>query len=437
MPTPFGPIPSARQLAWHARPFYGFVHFGVNTFTDLEWGRGSEPPSIFAPTALDCRQWARTAREAGMGGLVLTAKHHDGFCLWPSRWTEHSVKHSPWRNGRGDVVREFVEACAAEGIKAGLYCSPWDRNHAEYGRPAYLEYYLRQLEELMTGYGELFEVWFDGANGGDGWYGGANETRQIDRKAYYDFPRLWAKVREWQPNAVIFSDGGPDIRWIGNEKGTAPDPCWATLCKDRVTVGAADTAYLANGDEQGTDWVPAEVDVSIRKGWFHHANEAPHSLDRLLSIWFRSVGLGNGLHLNVPPDRRGLFADADVVRLRELRACLDTNFAKDLAAGCSVSTTPDGARTVEFPRPVRVNCLWLEEAIEFGQRVAAFAVDVRADGAWRTVAEAGTIGARRVLPFPATRADAVRVRVTRALSEPIVKRVALFHAAQLPDATKG
>ena len=227
-------LPSARQLAWHEKPFYGFVHLSPNTFTGLEWGYGDEDPAIFAPTALDCRQWARVAREAGMARLILTAKHHDGFCLWPTKWTEHCVRNSPWREGRGDVVHEFVDACAAEGIEAGLYLSPWDRNRADYGTPAYRDYYLRQLEELFTRYGPLAEVWFDGANGGDGYYGGAREKRAIDQKSYYPWAEILAARDRWQPQAVLFGNfGGADLRWIGNEAGKPPTRAGA----DSTTAG--------------------------------------------------------------------------------------------------------------------------------------------------------------------------------------------------------
>src|SRR5512138_2605475 len=228
-PAPIGALPSPRQLAWQEQPFYGFVHFTVNTFTDREWGNGDEPPDVFAPTAFDARQWARVARQAGMAGLILTAKHHDGFCLWPSRLTDHSVRSSRWQGGKGDVVGALAEACRAEGLRLGLYLSPWDRHHPEYGRPAYLEYYRGQLRELLTSYGPLFEVWFDGANGGDGYYGGARETRRIDNATYYEWPRTWELVRQLQPRAVMFSDGGPDVRWVGNEQGMGFESTWMAL----------------------------------------------------------------------------------------------------------------------------------------------------------------------------------------------------------------
>ena len=286
-PAPVGAVPSPRQLAWQELGYYGFLHFTVNTFTDREWGLGDESPKVFAPTALDARQWARVAREAGMTGLILTAKHHDGFCLWPSRYTDHSVKASPWRGGRGDVVGELAEACHAEGLKLGLYLSPWDRNHVEYGRPAYLDYFRRQLRELLTQYGPLFEVWFDGANGGDGYYGGAREKRQIDGATYYGWPATWGLVRELQPNAVMFSDAGPDVRWVGNENGLGFETAWMPIDLARIYPGSPDYMPLAGGRPDGADWAPPEVDVSIRPGWFYHPSEDDKvkTVDELIEIY--------------------------------------------------------------------------------------------------------------------------------------------------------
>ena len=267
-PAPYGPVPSARQLRWHGLEIYGFLHFTVNTFTDKEWGYGDESPAIFDPTGFDADQIAGAAEAAGLKGLILTAKHHDGFCLWPSKLTEHSVRNSPWRGGKGDVVREIADACRRHGLLFGVYLSPWDRNHPEYGRPAYLDYYRGQLRELMTAYGPLFEVWFDGANGGDGYYGGAREKRTIDRRTYYDWENTRQVVRDLQNDAVMFSDAGPDVRWVGNEKGIAGDPSWATLDRGDFAPGEADEARLNRGDRPGTHWLPAECDVSIRPGWF-------------------------------------------------------------------------------------------------------------------------------------------------------------------------
>jgi len=456
-PATHGPVPSARQLRWHAMEYYGFVHFTVNTFTDKEWGYGDESPGIFNPAQLNPRQWAHAARDAGMKGLILTAKHHDGFCLWPSKYTEHSVKNSPWKEGRGDVVREFADACREYGLAVGFYLSPWDRNHAKYGRPEYVQYYRDQLKELLTNYGEVFEVWHDGANGGDGYYSGAREHRTIDRKTYYGFPEIWAMVRKLQPGAVIFSDAGPDIRWIGNERGVAPETCWARINPEGIFPGMADPKRLATGNPDGSVWRPGEVDVSIRKGWFYHENQEPKSLAHLLDIYYNSVGHGCCLLLNVPPDRRGLFHEKDVARLKELRAVLDRTFKNDLARGCPVSAsnvrggserfaganltdgdrdtywaTDDDAReatvTIDLGKPVPLNRLRLQEHIPLGQRIAAFAVDARVEGKWREIAKGTTIGPRRLLRFPTVTADRLRLRITRSLACPTLSTVEAYLA---------
>ena len=349
-PAPVGALPSARQLAWHEQPYYGFVHFTVNTFTDREWGTGDETPDVFAPSAFDARQWARAAREAGMAGLILTAKHHDGFCLWPSRYTDHSVRSSRWQDGRGDVVGALAEACRAEGLKLGLYLSPWDRHHAAYGRPGYLDYYRAQLRELLTQYGPLFEVWFDGANGGDGYYGGAREARRIDAASYYEWAQTWGLVRELQPQAVIFSDAGPDVRWVGNEKGVGFETTWMGLDRRGAHPGMADYAPRAPGSPDAADWVPPEVDVSIRPGWFYHAAEDARvkSVAALVEIYYSSVGRSGSLLLNVPPDRRGLFHETDVARLAGLRRWLDATFASDLARGASARSAGVRGGAPEF-----------------------------------------------------------------------------------------
>src|SRR5215831_98768 len=324
-PAPYGPTPSARQLRWHELEFYSFVHFTVNTFTDKEWGYGDEDPAIFNPTDFDARQIVRVAKEAGMKGLILTAKHHDGFCLWPSKFTEHSVKNSPWKNGHGDVVKEISEACRRHGLKFGVYLSPWDRNRADYGTPSYITYYRNQIRELLTGYGPIFEIWFDGANGGDGFYGGAKEKRVIDRKTFYHWPETWQLVRGLQPGTCIWSDAGPDARWVGNESGVAGQTCWATLNRADFAPGQADSKRLSSGDRPGTDWVPAECDVSIRPGWFYHSkdDDKVRSPQNLLELYFKSVGRGASLLLNVPPDRRGQIHENDVQALREFRKLLN------------------------------------------------------------------------------------------------------------------
>lgn len=459
-PDPFGVVPTERQLAWHELEFYGFLHFTVNTFTGREWGYGDESPELFNPARLDASQWTRVARDVGMKGLILTAKHHDGFCLWPSRYTEHSVRNSPWRNGQGDVLRELSEACAAAGLKMGVYLSPWDRNHAEYGTAAYVDVYRNQLRELLTQYGEIFEVWHDGANGGDGYYGGARETRHIDKRTYYGWPETWQLVRELQPNAVIFSDAGPDIRWIGNESGIAPDPCWARINPEGIIPGEADVRVLAQGHPDGEVWRPAEVDVSIRKGWFYHPEEEPKSLPHLLDIYYQSVGNGCCLLLNLTPDRDGLIPDQDVRRLQEFRAALDATFALDLAAerpasasnhrgpGFEPNRLTDGDRdtywaadddvrqatvTVDLPPGTRFNRVRVQEQIALGQRIAAFAVEARGPDGWQEVSAGQTIGARRILRFPDVEADAVRLIIREALACPTLSTFEVYHATTEPD----
>jgi alpha-L-fucosidase len=462
-PAPVLPIPSERQLRWHAREFYGFVHFTVNTFTDREWGTGDERPSLFAPTALDARQWARVARDAGMKGLILTAKHHDGFCLWPSALTNHSVKRSPWRQGRGDVVGELARACREHGLEFGVYLSPWDRSHAEYGRPAYLTYYRQQLRELLTRYGPVFEVWFDGANGGEGYYGGARERRTIDNATYYDWPATWDLVRQLQPGAVMFSDAGPDVRWVGNEAGLAFETTWYGL--DRRATYPGDPAYasqFAMGRIDAAEWVPPEVDVSIRPGWFHHEaeNGSVKSVGELLEIYYASVGRGANLLLNVPPDRRGLFHEIDVQRLRELGRRLNATFGTDLArpavatASSTRGTSPrfaasmvndgdpstywatdDGQTTgsveLTLPAPATFDRVVLQEAIALGQRVRQWRVEAEIDGSWTRAGEGTSIGHKRILRCSRVTARRVRVTIVSARACPTLATVGIYDSGGL------
>lgn len=457
-PKPYGPIPSARQLRWHEMEFYGFIHFTVNTFTDKEWGYGDESPSLFNPTDFDADQIVRTAAAAGMKGLILTAKHHDGFCLWPTKYSEHSVKNSPWRNGRGDVVREISAACRKYGLKFGIYLSPWDRNHKDYGRPEYLTYYRNQLRELLTSYGPVFEIFFDGANGGDGYYGGARETRKIDADAYYDWPTTWNLVRTVQPYACLFSDAGPDVRWVGNERGVAGDPSWSTLNKDDFAPGRADVARLNHGDRHGSDWVPAECDVSIRPGWFYHASEdgKVKSAAALVDLFYTSVGRGGSLLLNLAPDRRGQIPEPDVNSLREFRRLLDATFATDYAQAARVSasntrgngdrrfsprnvidrrrdtywTTDDQIKTpeliIDLGREQTFNVVRLREYLPLGQRVEAFALDVWEDNGWQEFARGTSIGNCKLVRGKPVTTTKVRLRITQAPVCPAISELALF-----------
>ncbi len=458
-PAPFGPVPSEGQLRWHEMEYYGFLHFTVNTFTDREWGLGSESETVFNPTQLNARQWARVARDAGMKGLIITAKHHDGFCLWPSAYTEHSVKKSPWKDGHGDVVGELAAACREYGLRMGVYLSPWDRNSAVYGTPEYLVYYRNQLRELLTRYGDIFEVWYDGANGGDGYYGGANETRRIDGKTYYRWPEVHKIVRELQPMAVMFSDAGPDVRWVGNERGFGSETNYATLKRDELYPGTPRSRELPQGHRDGNYWVPAEADVSIRPGWFYHASEDNRvkSLDDLLEIYYASVGRGCNLLLNVPPDRRGLIHETDVARLMELRKVLALTFDEDLARGKPVQASnvrggdgrfgadklTDGDRntywatddevreaevTVDLGKPTLFNRARLQEYVQLGQRIEGFVLEARVEGAWKKVAEGTTIGPRRILRFEGVAADRVRLRITSSRACPVLSTLELYLA---------
>jgi alpha-L-fucosidase len=456
-PAPVGAVPSARLLAWHDLQFYGFVHFTVNTFTDKEWGYGDEAERVFNPTAFDARQFARVAREAGMKGLIVTAKHHDGFCLWPSRYTDHSVKRSPWKNGQGDVVGDLARACREFGLKFGVYLSPWDRNHPEYGRPGYLTYYRNQLRELLTSYGPVFEVWFDGANGGDGYYGGARETRRIDRTTYYDWPTTWQLVRQLQPQAVMFSDAGPDVRWVGNERGVAFETSWYPIDRQGVWPGDPDYPKRAAGTPDGADWVPPEVDVSIRPGWFYHQAEDAKvkSVEKLVEIYEQSVGRGANLLLNIPPDRRGLIPDVDAAHLREFAAVIAATYKTDLARQARASAkdvrgkarrfdaanlndndpktywaTSDGVTTASvelaWPAPVRFDRMALREYIALGQRVEAWTIEAEVDGAWTRLASGTTMGVQRIARWAPVTSRRVRLAITRARACPTIAGVGVY-----------
>ena len=406
------PGPSPSQLSWQRDEVALFLHFGVNTFTDREWGDGHEDPSIFAPTALDARQWARAAKDAGAHALILTAKHHDGFCLWPTATTNHSVAASPWRSGKGDVVREFVDACHAEGLKAGLYLSPWDRNNPAYGDSLrYNDLYSAQLTELLTRYGPISEVWFDGANGE-----GPNGKRQV-----YDWPRFFGLVRRLQPAAVMFSDAGPDARWCGNENGTAGDPNWSTVIPDLVTFpgqsGPVITEALQHGDRNGSVWRPAEVDVSIRPGWFYHPaeDERVRTVENLVDLYFSSVGRNGKLLLNVPPTRAGLLHSIDVGRLASFRARLASRFEEDFAGGASRTPFVMGGRSsgveLDLGRPVNVALARLEEDITRGQTIARYTLYGAAGSDWRVLSSGSTIGYTKLDRFSSTMVRRVRLAV--------------------------
>ena len=425
------PRPTPAQLAWQQDELALFVHFGMNTFTDREWGDGREDPAIFAPARLDARQWARAARAGGFRAMILTAKHHDGFCLWPTRTTRHGVAGSPWRGGQGDLVREFVDACRAEGLRPGLYLSPWDRNNPAYGdSPRYNDLYCDQLTELLTNYGPLAEVWFDGANGE-----GPNGKKQV-----YDWPRVWALVRQRQPGAVMFSDAGPDARWCGNEQGSAGDPNWSTMDPAAVSYpgvsGPGVIEALQHGNPAGAVWRPAEVDTSIRPGWFHHPAEDARvtSVDRLADIYLGSVGRNAKLLLNVPPTREGVLHDHDVARLADFHDRRRALFAEDLAAGRRVDWTRDGDRRavahLDLGRPVTAGMIRLEEPIANGQAIARYVVEGSDAAGWRVLSRGTTIGYARLDRLaPGAPVRRVRVTIEEAVAAPDPIAIELFATA--------
>ncbi len=450
-------IPSTEQITYQQMEFIGFIHFSINTFTDKEWGYGDEDPALFNPTELDAEQWVLTAKAAGMRQLILTAKHHDGFCLWPSRYTEHSIRNSPYKGGQGDIVREFTDACRKHGLRVGLYLSPWDRNHPDYGKPEYITYYRDQLRELLTEYGGINELWFDGANGGSGYYGGANEERWIEKKSYYDWEETIRLVKHLQPAILIFSDAGPDIRWVGNENGHAGDTFWSTIDRDRLGIGFSDQDYLNTGDPDGSHWITGECDVSIRPGWFYHASEDSlvKTPQQLMEIYEKSVGRNGVLLLNIPPDKRGLFHENDVKALKEFGAIIERAFENNYAlnAGCTADNTrmdcskfspgnitdgnpesywatDDGIAsatiTIDLGKETTFDRVLIQEPIRFGQRISRFQVLVLENEDWKILYEGTTIGYKRLIRFDAVTATMLRLKILDATYAPAISDLAVY-----------
>ena len=434
---PYGAVPTQQQLAWQDMDMYAFIHYSLNTYTDQEWGFGNEDPALFNPSDLDCRQWARVCKQAGMKGIIFTAKHHCGFCMWPSAYTEYSVKNAPWKDGKGDVVRELADACREEGLKFAVYLSPWDRNYAEYGRPEYITYFRNQLRELLTNYGDIFEVWFDGANGGDGWYGGANETRRIE-KTYYEWPETYRLIRELQPDCVIWGDNAnrADLRWVGTEAGNVGETNWSTMPSE----GQAGYAMLHYGVEDGDVWCPGETNTSIRPGWFYHETENAHvkSLSKLMDTYYKSVGRNSTLLLNFPVAPNGRIHPTDSLRGIAFKNMIDEAFKTNLVDKARVShkglTT-----TISFRRPTNFNRFVAEEDIALGQRVKKFTLEALVDGAWLPLtdelAEDGdgltTIGHRRIICFPTVKASKLRFTIVDTKAEPVIKKIGLYLAPVL------
>lgn len=459
-PEPVGPIPTANQLRWQQMEFYAFVHFSLNTYTDQSWGFGNEDVNLFNPKQLDCRQWARTCKEAGMKGIIITAKHHCGFCLWPSKYTAYSVKNSPWKNGHGDVVKEMAEACKEYGLKLGIYLSPWDRNSADYGKPEYITYFRNQLTELLTNYGPIFEIWFDGANGGSGYYGGANETRTIDRTTYYDWKNTYALIHKLQPDCVIWNDGGDrgDLRWVGTESGYVGETNWSLL----NATGEVPYNMLHYGLENGNAWVAAEVNTSIRPEWFYHPGEDGRvkTLPQLMETYYHSVGRNASLLLNFPIMPNGLINERDEKAAIALGKAVKAAFAVDLAKlkrstatnvrgggekfAAGKATDDDNntywatnnpiktaSLTIDLGKPVSFNRFLVQEYIPLGQRVKAFTVEALVDGRWKEVAKATTIGYKRILTFPGVKATKVRLNITDSKACLAISNIGVYNAPQI------
>lgn len=423
------PRPAPRQVAWQRLETTAFLHFTVNTFTDKEWGDGTEKPVIFNPTKLDARQWIRTLRDAGFKLAIITAKHHDGFCLWPSKLTEHSVKNSPYKNGKGDVVREVADACREFGLKFGVYLSPWDRHEARYGTAAYNDYYKAQLRELLTNYGPVAEVWFDGAKG------------ENAKDMTYDFAGYWALVRQLQPQAVMFSDVGPDVRWVGNEAGNAGETCWSTINTEGMAPGVADPKYLNRGDPTGKLWIPAETDVSIRPGWFYHPAEDANvrSAQNLVDLYYQSVGRNSLLLLNVPPNREGLLSEPDVASLKAFRGILNETFQTNLVAKNPVlrDGKPATFRALQLNQPLTIDLngeqtfdrVMIQENIADGQHIASGRVEYWNGTDWQLIQTFTTVGYKRLLRFPAVRSNRIRLTITNVNSVALVSEVGVYKAS--------
>ncbi|MDR1090531.1 MAG: alpha-L-fucosidase [Prevotella sp.] len=460
---PYGVLPTKYQVNWQKMEYYMFIHFGPNTFTNVEWGDGKENPEVFNPTGIDCRQWAATAKAAGMKGIIITAKHHDGFCLWPSKYSTHTVRESLWKDGKGDLLRELSDACREYGLKFGVYLSPWDQNHPDYGTPQYNQIFANTLNEVLSSYGEVFEQWFDGANG-EGHDG---------KKQVYNWDLFHETVYRNQPQAIIFSDVGPGCRWMGNERGVAGKTNWSTLNITGFSPGrdAPPTEILNTGEQGGEAWVPAETDVSIRPGWFYSpdTDDKVKSVEKLMDIYYTSIGRNSNLLLNVPPDRRGRIHAADSTRLMEFRRARENAFADNLAAKASVKarspakdpnsrnryeaynmldsnydtywTTNDNELNpsieIDLKKTQVINRLLLQEYIPSGQRVESFTVkfwDAKTK-AWIDLAKETTIGYKRMLRFSAVSTRKLKIEF-KALACPVISTLAIYNAPELVTTEK-
>ncbi len=437
---PYGPLPTEDQIALQDMEMYAFLHYSLNTYTDQEWGFGNESPELFNPSSLDVRQWAKVCKQAGMKGIIFTAKHHCGFCMWPSEYTDYSVKSSPWKDGKGDVVRELAEACKQEGLKFAVYLSPWDRNHPKYGEPEYVEYFRNQLRELLTNYGDIYEVWFDGANGGNGWYGGANETRQIDRLKYYDWGPTYDMIRQLQPHCIIWNDGADrrgDLRWVGTEAGNIGHRNWSKM----NSTGDPEWGDLHYGVEDGDVWVPGETNTSIRPGWFYHVSEDAHvkSLSKLMDTYYKSVGRNSTLLLNFPIMPNGLISPVDSARGVAFHKMVSEAFAHDLASGIEPEVQGDSVFTLDFGKAVSFNRFMASEDIRLGQRVKKFRLQALVNGEWVDLKDdladwddgLETIGRKRIICFPTVEATKLRMTISDTKAVPVISKMGVYLAPEL------
>jgi len=462
-PEAHGPVPTENQLRWQEMEYYAFIHFSLNTYTDQSWGYGNEEVNLFNPDSLDTRQWARICKEAGMKGIIITAKHHCGFCLWPTETTDYSVKNAPWKKGKGDVLREMADACNEYGLKLGIYVSPWDRNHPNYGKPEYITVFRNQIKEVLSNYGEVFEIWFDGANGGDGYYGGANETRRIDRTTYYDWQPTYKMIRELQPGIVIWNDGGDraDLRWVGTEEGFVGETNWSLL----NSTGDVPWGMLHYGVENGNVWVPAEVNTSIRPEWFYHPAEDDKvkTVPKLMETYYHSIGHNGTLLLNFPIMPNGQIHPTDEKMALDFGKAVRESFAVNLAESASAEasnvrgksgkfnaakaidgdidtywTTDDSVTsaslTIDLGQPALINRFMAQEYIRLGQRVKNFTVEVLVEGEWNEVAKGTTVGYKRIVRFPSVNASKVRFNITDSKACPLIAKIGIYNAPVFLDA---